>query len=297
MQFIYDIIKGAMIGVANVIPGVSGGTVAVSMGIYDRLIFALTDIFRRPKDSLRTLVPVVIGCAVGIISFAYIIEFLLRQFALPTCLAFIGLILGGVPLLWRSYHANRAKTSQMFAVYALIFLAMFAISALLPMLDASGNTGVTAIPLPIWLFSGLIAAATMVIPGVSGSMVLMIMGYYYLVIGQIKAFADALFVFDFSRMLDLCLPLVFFGVGALIGIFGIVKCIRFLFEHAPGITYSAILGLVIGAPVAILYNTGSLAELSMPGGASRGAVGILLLVVAFLFVYLPDRKRMNVQKQ
>ena len=99
MNFILDTIKGAVIGIANVIPGVSGGTMAVSMGIYNRLISSITHLFRDFKKSAATLIPVLLGAAIGIVGFSYAIEYLLANQPLPTCLAFLGLILGGVPVL------------------------------------------------------------------------------------------------------------------------------------------------------------------------------------------------------
>ncbi len=99
MKYIKDILKGMLIGVANAIPGVSGGTMMVSMGIYDDIIYCVTHLFSQLKKSLKILSPYIIGMAVGIVGFAYIIGFLLEHYGFQTKMAFIGLILGGLPLL------------------------------------------------------------------------------------------------------------------------------------------------------------------------------------------------------
>ena len=99
MRFILDIIKGILMGIANIIPGVSGGTMAVSLGIFDRLISSITHLFKDFKKSISTLVPILLGLAIGIIGFSYAVEYLLKAHTLATCLAFVGLILGGLPVL------------------------------------------------------------------------------------------------------------------------------------------------------------------------------------------------------
>ena len=100
MNFILDIIRGAVIGIANIIPGVSGGTMMVTMGIYDKLIGSITGIVKNFKKSIKTLSPYIIGMAVGIGAFAFLLtKVLLVKAPLPTAFAFIGLIVGGVPVL------------------------------------------------------------------------------------------------------------------------------------------------------------------------------------------------------
>jgi len=99
MKFIFDILRGCAIGIANIIPGVSGGTLAVSMGIYDKIISSVTGLFRHFKKSIITLLPYGIGMVVGLLGLSFIIEFLFARYPLPTVLLFIGLILGGVPAL------------------------------------------------------------------------------------------------------------------------------------------------------------------------------------------------------
>lgn len=109
---------------------------------------------------------------------------------------------------------------------------------------------------------GVIASATMVIPGVSGSMVMMILGYYYAVINTIKGFLDSLKTFDMPGLIHGACLLIPFGIGVLLGIFLIAKLITFLFEKFGIQTYCAILGLIIASPFAIFYNTGLFSQLS-----------------------------------
>jgi len=106
MEFFGNIIKGIMIGIANIIPGVSGGTMAVSLGIYDRLIGSISGLFREFKKSILFLIPIIIGAGIGIVGFTYAIEYLLDKHTFVTCMAFVGLILGGLPAIFSSMRAK-----------------------------------------------------------------------------------------------------------------------------------------------------------------------------------------------
>lgn len=265
MTFVMDMIKGIFIGVANIIPGVSGGTMAVSLGIYDKLIGAVSNLLSNWKKSLLTLLPIILGCGIGIVGFTYAIEYLLSKHTFVTCMAFVGLILGGVPVLVGTLRRElRRRRSIGFGGIA-AFLALFALAAFLPMLSSGEEVLKTFSPTPGTLISlflvGVVASATMVVPGVSGSLVMMILGYYYGIIETIKNFLDALKVLDMPGVLHGVLLLTPFGIGVLLGIFLIAKLITFLFKRYAVHTYCAILGLIAASPFAIFYNTGLFAQL------------------------------------
>lgn len=267
MTFIIDMIKGIFIGIANIIPGVSGGTLALSMGIYDKLIGAVSNFFKDWKRSILTLFPIAIGCGIGIVGFTYAIEYLLSEHTFVTCMAFIGLILGGLPVLVKQLKIKRRERGGSIGFSGILcFVLLFAFAVLLPMIGSDEKVMQTLAVSPVLMilmfFIGIIASATMVIPGVSGSMVLMILGYYYGIIDSIKTFLEALKAFDIPVMLDRCLILAPFGIGVLVGIFLIAKLITFLFEKYGVQTYCAILGLVLSSPFAIIYNTGLFTQLS-----------------------------------
>ena len=266
MEFFGNIIKGIMIGIANIIPGVSGGTMAVSLGIYDRLIGSISGLFREFKKSILFLIPIIIGAGIGIVGFTYAIEYLLDKHTFVTCMAFVGLILGGLPAIFSSM---RAKVSSggvgVFGILA--FVIAFAISGGMPLLkeskDALTVIAVTPGNMVILFILGIVASATMVIPGVSGSMMLMIFGYYYAIINTIKTFLDNLRAFDLAGMKEGILLLAPFGIGVVLGIFLIAKLITFLFEKYGVQTFCAILGLVISSPIAIFINTGLVSKLDV----------------------------------
>lgn len=280
MNFILDMLKGAVIGIANVIPGVSGGTMAVSMGIYNKLISSVSHLFSQFKKSIRTLLPILIGCVIGIVCFTYAIKYLLTNQPLPTCLTFLGLILGGVPVLIREMKTGirKSRRRKLTAMNVLAFLVMFLLAAALPFLKESTDTLTTLTATPrtmiVLFFMGIIAAATMVIPGVSGSMILMILGYYYGVINSITGFMDALKDGNWNALLGEAAILIPFGIGCVLGIFLIAKLIEYLFERHTVSTYAAILGLILSSPFGIFHNTGALAHVTVGGLI----IGIILMI-------------------
>lgn len=290
MTFITDIIKGIFIGIANIIPGVSGGTIALSMGIYDKLIGAISNFLKDWKKSIITLLPILAGCGIGLIGFTYMIDYLLSEHTFVTCMAFIGLILGGLPILTKQLRGKlKARGRSIGISDILAFVILFAAAILLAMSDSGEEVlrTLTATPglMVIMFFIGIIASATMVIPGVSGSLVLMVLGYYYAIIGSIKDFLEALKTMDIPALTNGFLILFPLGIGILLGIFLIAKLITFLFERYGVQTYCAILGLILSSPIAIFHNTGLYQQLDQLNGLLIAAgilVGLVGAVVTFL---------------
>ncbi len=277
MKFVMDMIRGVLIGVANVIPGVSGGTMAVSLGVYDRLISSLTGLFKNIKKSLATLVPILLGAGIGIVGFAFLIEYLFAEYPVATCLTFTGLILGGLPILGASLKKELKKQgTALKAGHIAAFILLFAFGIGMSLVGGEGtavNLAHVDIAGMLLLFvMGMVASATMVIPGVSGSMVLMILGYYNSIISAITDFISALKNLDMAGLMHGTAILMPFGIGVVIGIFLIAKLIEFLFDRYAALTYSAILGLIISSPFAIFINMGTV-QLRM----GEIIVGIILL--------------------
>ena len=175
MKLIWDILKGAVIGLANIIPGVSGGTMMVSMGIYDTLISCITHLFKQPKKSLKTLAPFAVGMVLAIVGLSFVIDWAFTNYPLPTNTLFIGLILGGLPAILKNLKGSRVKVSG----WAL-FILFFALIIFLQVIQAENVATIQLSVLEIvkLLLIGGMASATMVIPGVSGSMLLKLIGYY-----------------------------------------------------------------------------------------------------------------------
>ena len=282
LQWFLDILRGAVIGVSNIIPGVSGGTMAVSMGIYDRVIYAVNNLFKQFKKNFKDLLPIIIGVLVGLFAFAALIGTLLGTKSeeipitrLPTNFAFIGLILGGLPAIYKRVNMKSAGIPGI-----LLFLVFLALVVVLPLLnppeartvDHSIGTILLMIPL------GAIASSTMVIPGVSGSMIMMLLGYYNSVINAMNDLRGG----DWSS-LAILLPYV---IGLLIGIVFIARLMNFLLRKHAALTFCAIFGLVIGSPVALLMQNRECFALA---NAGNWIASIVCLVIGFAIAWFMAR--------
>jgi len=246
-----NICKGMLIGIANIIPGVSGGTMAVSMGIYDKLIHCISHPFKDLKNNLLFLLPIALGMGIAIIASAFGIDYLFETFPVQTNLLFIGLIMGSLPAIYGKVKMVTMRLGHMLA--AVLF---FAVVVGMATLNGSGGSYVqleqTVTGIILLFLVGVLASATMVIPGVSGSMMLLLLGYYNPILDTIKALFVAILELDFSSLFGTVLLLVPFGVGVLVGMVVIAKMIEFVFERYPTYAYWAIIGLLFGSPIAIL---------------------------------------------
>ena len=253
---IKSFLKGCVIGIANIIPGVSGGTMMVAMGIYDKLIHCITHLFSEFKKNVLFLLPIVIGMGVAIVASSFALESLFANFPVQTNLLFVGLILGGLPAVWKHVKGNSIKFGHLIS-----FLLFFALVAGLAVFG--GGNGKDAdlafnVINVLKLFGvGIVASATMIIPGVSGSMMLKLMGYYEpIVTTTIPNLIRSLVAFDMDGILVGVGVLAPFGIGIVAGVFAIAKLVEIIFEKFPLYAYWAIIGLIVASPVAILVGMG-----------------------------------------
>lgn len=251
-DLVNKILRGMVIGLANIIPGVSGGTMMVSMGIYDTLIYSITHLFKEFWKSVKTLLPYLAGMVAAIILGAFGLKAAFNSYPLPTNALFIGLILGSIPAI--IYQMKGEKTGVTGAV---IFLLLFALVVVLKVIE--GNTrvalGVGVLDLIKYFFLGALASATMVIPGVSGSMILKTLGYYEpIVTDTLPEAIKALTGGNWGLLGHDLLILLPFGIGIVVGIFAIAKLIEVLLKKWKGYTYCGILGMVAASPIVIMMD-------------------------------------------
>lgn len=257
MKTIKDILKGMVIGIANIIPGVSGGTMMVAMGIYDKLIHCITHIFKEFKKSVLFLLPIAVGMVIAVVGSSFGIEMLFAKFPMQTNLLFVGLVIGGLPAIWKKVKGKSIRSGHLLVFLA--FLAFVVGMAFLGETDGkAADVSFTLINVLKLFGIGVIASATMVIPGVSGSMVLMLLGYYNTIISAISDFFRALAAFDLDGILVGIGILAPFGIGVVIGVLAIAKLIEFIFNKFPLYAYWAIIGLIVASPIAIIAKAGPL---------------------------------------
>ena len=289
MKFILYAVYGCIIGVANIIPGVSGGTMAVILNVYDKLIDSVISIKKHIKESLTFLIPVIIGGGLGIFGFAKLLKYLIANFPMPTFFFFIGLILGTVPMIFKKVLTSKDGTKK-FNIYTIIpFTVFFGIMIALSFFNTE-NASSTQIQLDLinWIyifFGSALAAMCMIIPGVSGSMILMILGLYSTVL---SAIADIFKNFSGSVMI-----LIPAGLGIILGLLGGAKLIDMCLKKFPQMTFAGILGLMLGSLLSIYNNSNFNLDV-------QGIIAIIALLegfaVAFIFGNEKIKKRFSKDK-
>lgn len=243
-MFLLNFFKGIGIGVANVIPGVSGGTMAVLFGIYDKLIDAIANFLKADKakkiEYIKFLLPLLIGCGVGILAFAKIIGYLYENYPIYTKGAFIILVLPSIPVIIKGENFSNVKNILAFA-----FGLMFVIGFFMITYKFSGNSFAkqdvftTLYGLKLTL-CGALAGGAMIIPGISGSLLLLALGEHENIINYIGA-------------VDI-IPLLYFGVGVGIGILLFTKIINYFLVNYRGKTLFVILGIVVGSLIELIIK-------------------------------------------
>lgn len=275
MNYVKEMLKGILIGVANIMPGVSGSALAISMGIYDTILNAITDIVKDTRKSIKILLPYILGAAFGVAGLAFVIEYLFTAYPFQTSMVFVGLILGGFPMVL----ARVRKSKVPFMGYA-GFLIMLCAALAMAILGLGSGQDVqltfSVSHIIILFFLGILGAATMIVPGVSGTMILMMLGYYRPILAAINRFLLSAGHLDFNGMVGEGVILLPFGLGLLYGFFVCAKAIQWLFDKYEAVTYCSILGLVVSSPIVIIMGipTGSTGMLGI-------VAGVVLLAVSF----------------
>ncbi|MCL2198895.1 MAG: DUF368 domain-containing protein [Defluviitaleaceae bacterium] len=261
MTYLFLVLKGMVVGGANVMPGVSGATLAVIFRIYDRLIASINELFSNMKESLKFLVPVGIGMVVGIIAAGGIVDFFLVRFSLQTGGFIAGLMAGSMPFIHRQSMQKIPEDAAMLKYYVIAVAAAAFIILLTIFAPDSGAAGETAgvflgAGLIVQLFAGgAFAAAAMVIPGISGAMVLMLFGLYPLAMRTISNIREYLMSpADLELLMEIVIVVAPLGVGIVAGILLGSKLIAWFLAKYHSATYFAIMGLVLGTVFVVFSN-------------------------------------------
>ena len=279
MKFILNIVYGMVVGIANIIPGVSGGTMAVILNIYDELIDSFTGLKKHFKKSVMYLLPIGIGAVIGIFGFSKLLEFLLNNYPMPTNFFFIGLIIGGVPLVFRKATETKFKPVSLvpFVIFFGVMIALAFINT--SSSETSGIITTLDFGTVVYMILGsALAAMCMIIPGVSGSMVMMIIGLYNTVLTSIS-----------NLNIVMLIPV---AVGVILGIVGGAKLIDICIKKFPQATFFAIIGLMLGSLLSVYNNSGF--EFNIQGII---AIFTLLLGFAVSFVFGSEKIKAKFAKK
>ncbi len=233
MEWFLRLIKGALVGIGAIVPGLSGGVLAVVFGLYEPLLRFLANPLFRFVDNFRYFLPVGIGGVLGIIGFSAVVDYAFTHYAAPFTWLFIGFISGTFPSLIKTSGKEGRKTWHWFLLLVMTVGTFF----LMQWMETIRQ--VTVDPnLGVWLLSGLLVGLGLVVPGMSPSNFLIYLGLY-------QPMASGIRQLDLGVILPLTL-------GLIICVLVVAKFVSWLFRRAYTFMYHFILGIVVGSTAAII---------------------------------------------
>ena len=259
MAFIKSFIKGIAIGAGAILPGISSGVLCVIFGIYEKLLNCVLNFFKNIKSNFKFLFPIALGCICGILLFGNILKYIFYAYPVQTKCLFIGLILGSVPKLIKkacSKQAFKLNNLTFLIISFLIGISLVTIENTLNISSATNEYNYIFI-----IFSGILMSAGVIIPGVSSTLILMLLGIY-----------DSYLLAISSLYLPFLIPL---GIGLFIGSLIFMKLIKFLLDKFYTQTFFCIVGFTIGS-IFVLYPGLSF--------SLEGLTGVLCLILGFLLL-------------
>ena len=270
MSFLYLFFVGILIGTAMIIPGVSGGVLAVIFNVYDKMIYSLTNLFKDFKRNFSFLFILGSGIAAGAIWFSKVMMFLYEYHERITKFAFIGLILGGIPYLFNEVKKNTNKNvNYKVIIITFIFsIILWYLSCNVTQIKLDGNGNNMLLNIFNLFLAGIIYSLGKVIPGISGSFLLIMIGMYEYVLSIISN----PFLIGYNDIIKL-IP---FTAGLIIGIISLLKVMNYLLKNKFRLVYSIIIGFVIGSIPAL--NPGITL-------ASDTLKGIIVMIICFILSY------------
>ena len=233
------------------------GVFCVAFGLYEKLIDSCLHFFKNIKKNTTFLLPIILGVLVSIFLFSNFLQAAFKNFYIITSYAFIGLILGSVPIVFK-----QAEVSKITFSHIICLILSFVFSIYLIVLEKNAIYSLSSFSNSYLILAGVLMSAGIVIPGVSKTVILMMLGIY-------SSYLSAISTLNFSILLPLCIGLI---LGSVIFMF----LINFLFSHFKSYTYFLILGFVLGSVLVIF-----------PGFilSSESILGILLAALCFFITY------------
>ncbi len=268
------ILKGIVLGTSFILPGVSGGVLSVVMGIYDKLIEAVSHFYEswaNFKKYFNFLFFLGVGGIISVLILTNVIEFALNKIPVITILLFVGLIVGGVPQLF-----NKIKNEVSFGNILLMFIGIGLLVIMSFTTGGAGNQVIdTSLISMIKMFGiGVLSSATIVIPGVSGSFLLMVIGYYEPLLRIVNE------ITSFTNLYNNIIVMIPLGIGLVLGAILIARVIDFCLKKYPVKTYYVIIGFVIASIIEVFL---SVFEYSYT--IPTIIIGLILMVFSSLIVY------------
>lgn len=285
MEHIINVLKGVVIGVANAIPGVSGGTMMVIMKVFDRLLGAVTLNLKKLKENFVFLLTIIIGMGIGVILSAKVLNICFENFYVQTQFFFMGVVLGSLPMIYKEATKEKKLEPIHLIPFAIGLGVIIGVTVISMSATNSVITSLTPGTFFYLLVISVVAAAAMIMPGLSGSLVLLILGGYQTVINAVD-----------EMNIMVLIPV---AIGVALGILLCAKVITICLKKWQRGTYAVILGLIVGSFYAIWPRETIDSVTGEITGASFefNSTGIIAIVIGIIGILLPlsmeliDRKK------
>lgn len=265
MKYLVRVIKGIVIGIATLVPGVSGGTMAIILGLYDDIIHSISSFFKDIKNNIIFLATVGIGGVIGLFAFSRIMELALEHFMFPMKYLFIGIIIGGIPVLYKKAETKGfyVKDWLFFLIGVIIIMVMTFYNGTI--VNLASSTGF--LQFAFLFVAGIIIAVALILPGLSTSFMLLAIGLYEITMQAIS-----------NLELNYLVPI---GLGAAFGVITTTKLLENCMKNKPTQTYMLILGFVIGSIYEVFPG--------IPQGLDI-VISIAALVLGFVVIRMVSEK-------
>ena len=260
-NILLNMIKGLFVGASMLIPGVSGGSMAMILGIYDKLISSVSSFFKHKKQSAIILGTFVLGAGIGILLFAKPLLYLTDTFTFPMMYLFMGAVVGSIPMIYKKAEVKKISLSVI--VYTLIGMLIIFLISFIPEELFAVNLNIGIVDCLLLVVAGIVAAVALVLPGISVSYMLLVLGMYEETMRAIDEF-----------YLPYLIPL---GIGVLLGIALTTKTLEKAMNTYTAPTYLIILGFVIASVIQVFPG--------IPSGFS-----IIISIITFLMGYFIIRR-------
>ena len=258
MKFIKRLLAGMGIGTGAAIPGVSGAAIAVIFHVYEDIIDAVNNFRKKFGYSIKVLIPILLGIVIAVIPCIYLFSLAFEHLMFVLLCAFAGFLLGSLPGITDEVKGNK-PTKKQWIIISIAILFVIALGILSVFLGPNINMNSQFDNMPLWLYFvlipvGAVAAVALTVPGLSGSLILLVIGFYRPLVDHAKGWGGELLKGDFSNFGKLAGMILCFGVGCIIGVVIVSKVMTILLKKDRISTYFGIIGFVIGSFFVLFFN-------------------------------------------
>lgn len=265
MNMLTNIFKGICIGSGAILPGISSGVFCVIFGIYEKLLNSILDFFKSPKENFKFLFPLALGAIIGVLIFSNLINYFLYAFPIQTKALFIGLICASIPSLIKDVNEKK-KFKLHYIFYTLFAFCMGLFSVYLEKnfhIESSNSVNIFYL-----ILSGFLMSIGVVVPGVSNTIILMLLGVYPIYLASVS-----------TVYLPFLIPL---AIGLVLGGLIFMKITRYLLEHFYAQTFYSIIGFTLGSILVLIPE--------MSFGIETAIFGLCVILGFIIFNYLGIKK-------